>query len=370
MIHFDPTNRRLSLKIDKSDVVNYFCEKAEHWISDGQYESTLPPHPYDFLDNLFLRELPKNIPTSTSKIESLSLSFRSRKVAHHMNTVRLLFGARLILDLDRHMETLFRYTHNYVVSTKEIGQIEIIAEGDFFSETIAAWNQPVLIYKYKKLKTKENHSFDFFNNNIFTDDSISIQRLHAIINDCPCEPRHFVPYYSNGTTFLFYACPLCSKKYICSCFKPVETFWENAMLNSIRVNEFNNDNMPIDITYKDQICDVCRGVIPSREFMSPQNVSIFMTKYAPWVYREAVIHEGVTLPYITNTPEMRRAENRMRDKFGFYKIGERWINETLLYKTLKFYFEDDVEIQFHARPDFLSGQEYDIYFPELRLLGF
>jgi hypothetical protein len=59
-------------------------------------------------------------------------------------------------------------------------------------------------------------------------------------------------------------------------------------------------------------------------------------------------------------------ENIVRQKFGFKKVGEGWVSETLLYQIIARIFPD-LEIVRHHRPDWLEGLELDIYMPRLKL---
>jgi hypothetical protein len=59
-------------------------------------------------------------------------------------------------------------------------------------------------------------------------------------------------------------------------------------------------------------------------------------------------------------------ENVVRQEFGFKKVGEGWVSETLLYQLVSRFFLDH-EIIRHHRPDWLEGLELDIYIPSLQL---
>lgn len=59
-------------------------------------------------------------------------------------------------------------------------------------------------------------------------------------------------------------------------------------------------------------------------------------------------------------------ENVAREEFGFRKVGERWVSETLLFQIVDRMFEEDKVIH-HHRPDWLDGLELDIYVPGHRL---
>jgi hypothetical protein len=62
----------------------------------------------------------------------------------------------------------------------------------------------------------------------------------------------------------------------------------------------------------------------------------------------------------------RDAENSYREDVGVPKIGEGWISETQLYRSLEKQYVN-YEVQHHGQPDWLSPQHLDIYFPQNNL---
>lgn len=71
-------------------------------------------------------------------------------------------------------------------------------------------------------------------------------------------------------------------------------------------------------------------------------------------------HQGL------RTKLKNNVENIVRQEFGFKKVGEGWVSETLLYQIIARIFPD-LEISRHHRPDWLEGLELDIYIPSLKL---
>jgi len=59
-------------------------------------------------------------------------------------------------------------------------------------------------------------------------------------------------------------------------------------------------------------------------------------------------------------------ENIAREEFGFRKVGERWVSETLLFQIVDRIFTNE-EIVHHHRPEWLGGLELDIFVPSHRL---
>lgn len=62
----------------------------------------------------------------------------------------------------------------------------------------------------------------------------------------------------------------------------------------------------------------------------------------------------------------REAENTVREEAGLPKVGEGWVGETELYYEIKSAFPN-LQVQHHARPEWLHNQHLDIYMPELSI---
>ncbi len=62
----------------------------------------------------------------------------------------------------------------------------------------------------------------------------------------------------------------------------------------------------------------------------------------------------------------REAENMVREQLGIPKVGEGWVAETILYYEIKKAFPN-LEVQQHAKPDWLGKQHLDIFIPEKRV---
>lgn len=64
--------------------------------------------------------------------------------------------------------------------------------------------------------------------------------------------------------------------------------------------------------------------------------------------------------------QTRKIENQLRVKLGVPRIGEGWVSETDLYRTLRIRLREHDVIQ-HATPSWLGKQHLDIYIPHLRV---
>ncbi|PTX21181.1 hypothetical protein C8N40_102154 [Pontibacter mucosus] len=61
-----------------------------------------------------------------------------------------------------------------------------------------------------------------------------------------------------------------------------------------------------------------------------------------------------------------KIENIVRQEFGFRKVGEGWIGESILCKIVQRLFPEEQVIR-HHRPSWLKGLELDIYIPKINL---
>lgn len=62
----------------------------------------------------------------------------------------------------------------------------------------------------------------------------------------------------------------------------------------------------------------------------------------------------------------KKVENIVREEFGFRKVGEAWVSETLLFQLVSRIFPD-MDILRHHRPDWMEGLELDIFIPSAGL---
>ena len=138
----------------------------------------------------------------------------------------------------------------------------------------------------------------------------------------------------------------------CTCFKSAISKDKDNI-----VNEHPHVAQALkESTYEDGICHLCTQTNSDLFFCHPMYGSAFMVKYGAYVRKFA----------IENDLDERSAENCVRDIKGIPRVGEKWINETLLYKYVDSLFSD-LEVQREASPPWLGRQRLDIYIPELEL---
>lgn len=61
----------------------------------------------------------------------------------------------------------------------------------------------------------------------------------------------------------------------------------------------------------------------------------------------------------------KKIENIVRQEFGYRKVGEGWISETILCQIVSKIYSGR-EVLFHHRPEWLNGLELDIYIPDAK----
>ena len=61
----------------------------------------------------------------------------------------------------------------------------------------------------------------------------------------------------------------------------------------------------------------------------------------------------------------RLPEDLIRDKHGIKRIGKGWVSETILYRQVKERL--DVEVIQHGSPEWLGGQHFDVWIPDLSI---
>lgn len=163
---------------------------------------------------------------------------------------------------------------------------------------------------------------------------------------------------------VLFACRRTGRIYTCECFKGYidwqMDFWRFA-------NLYYADDIKLKIeetSYQKGICHMCTGETPKMQYGNSMYYSGFLQKYLPYFnleYKKKI--SGKSKDELSDNKEI---ENELRIKFGYPKIGEKWISETILYQIVKEIFVER-EIIFHYRGKELEGLEIDIFIPSLKL---
>lgn len=156
-----------------------------------------------------------------------------------------------------------------------------------------------------------------------------------------------------GTAFfpVTFICRRCGQILTCSCF---EEYLD--IKNGLTVN--------IDMEVKNGICHLCTGNIPNQEYPCSPTPSSFLIKYMPYHHLFSLRKHGKFI--FSHDENYRELENEVRDAFGYPKIGEKWITETLLYKMVQVLFPSLAVIN-HYRGKELEGLEIDVWIPDLKI---
>lgn len=142
------------------------------------------------------------------------------------------------------------------------------------------------------------------------------------------------------------------ESFFCSCFK--DAIARDGAGLSIRHSHL--ENALINNSFKESICHICTKTNSDLMFCHTMYGSAFKAKYGAYITKQ-VIQESIN---------EREAENQIRDMKGVARIGERWINETLLFNYINVLFPQ-FTVQREASPSWLNRQRFDVYVPELNL---
>lgn len=138
--------------------------------------------------------------------------------------------------------------------------------------------------------------------------------------------------------------------FFCECFKGAIKK-EGGVSEHPHIKSALNRN-----AYMKGICHLCSETNSDLFYCHPMYASSFKVKYGAYI-RKFEIEEEL------NETE---AENKVRELKGVAKIGEKWINETLLFNYINVLFPR-CSVEREASPAWLGNQRIDIFIPELKL---
>ena len=142
------------------------------------------------------------------------------------------------------------------------------------------------------------------------------------------------------------------ESFFCSCFK--DALAKDRVGLSIR--HYHLENALVNNSFKESICHICTKTNSDLMYCHKMYGSTFKERYGAYISKQA-IQEGIS---------ERDAENQIRDLKGVARIGERWVNETLLFNYINLLFPQ-FTVQREASPSWLNRQRFDVYIPELNL---
>jgi len=134
-----------------------------------------------------------------------------------------------------------------------------------------------------------------------------------------------------------------------------ESFWETP--NTV-------------FSFENGICEVCAGRVPTHFYCHQMYGGPFIQVYGAWikaeVIRQGYIDQHIQPDKIVHRKMWKDAENKIRGIVGVPHIGEKFISETILFKTVAYLLKGH-EVIHHFRADWLARQELDIFVPSLNL---
>lgn len=144
---------------------------------------------------------------------------------------------------------------------------------------------------------------------------------------------------------------LTGESFFCSCFKDAI-----AKVEGLSITHSHIESALINNSFKESICHICTETNSDLMFCHTMYGSSFKQRYGAYIAKQA-IQECIS---------EKDAENKIRDLKGVARIGERWINETLLFNYINVLFPQ-FTVQREASPIWLNRQRFDIYIPEINL---
>lgn len=159
-----------------------------------------------------------------------------------------------------------------------------------------------------------------------------------------------------------YICRHCGQLLTCACF--VGTY--DVQKDLLRHLPYGNSEKPLasaveSTLLREGICSLCTGQVP-RHIYGHSMYSPFLQRYLP--YQVLFARRKFGRDVYEGEPEYKEIENETRKAFGFMQIGQKWLNETFLFKIVSMLVAP-VEVIHHYRGKELEGLEIDVWIPAL-----
>jgi hypothetical protein len=324
---------KVRLSLSKNEIIDKYLHRLEHL---DYSEKRLP------LLSSYIRDKVIKLVKSPN-IFKLNLPMVNETSNDLYDSTGKFLGVNRLLSIQGNNKSLFdSYQFNFSMKGED-QEYNVQTVGDFFLKSHSHWSIDNLAIERKTLKTQTNYRIRIGGNTEYPNlNQNQLDTIERIKKSCFCLNHHLHPMWDEDNSVLYYFCKVCGVLYICECFTSLK---------------FNREAVP-----KESICHVCRGETPTVEF--DYYASAFGKIYMPWIKKNALIKADYN--HCSLYDYLRTAENELRKSLGTYRIGERWINETILYHTVKDFLSDRYEVIHHARPKFLEGLEYDVFIPKLK----
>ncbi|MFO1434771.1 MAG: hypothetical protein U1F76_32600 [Candidatus Competibacteraceae bacterium] len=241
-----------------------------------------------------------------------------------------------------------------------IGNILVLVENnDYEIEIVFEKGLRAAGYTYQISPKKKKSYFCLlgihFDNDLLSD---------LVTGDSTCE--HDLDEIKIGTiSYPFLSiCRRCGQLFTCTCFDGYYSItYDIARLLPYGNSEQVLRSMVENLQALNNICSLCTGKVPSHFYGSDMYYSSFLQRYLPY---HTLFSRKELGPDVYQGEEYRKIENKVRDIFGYPRIGEKWISETILFKVVSMILSP-MEVIHHYRGIELQGLELDIWIPEVRL---
>jgi hypothetical protein len=261
----------------------------------------------------------------------------------------------------------FNYLRITINTDKSIEQITldtpkyIIYEDFDYTDTISV----KFFIDKKELKTKTQFRVEikqpFIPPTIFSNIYKKMKNKCAV--ECSYLQEKKIDTTRNYNWWTSFICKICGREYLCSCFKnSISKFMTEKGNDKLKIYDeswkekiIKHSDLLNEISYKNNICHICNNKMPAY-FYNDLFVNSFYQKYERYI-KNVSIEKDIS---------MRNAENIIREKVNYPKIGDKWQNETYLYNVVKLIFYN-YDVYREATPEWLNRQRIDIFIPKLKI---
>ncbi len=318
---------------------------------------------FNFSKEDFVLECCKNITSSTNTIENdiynslISFiepsysNYNIQKINHYSNNY--LYHSLSLKDyIDNNSLTLY-YTKFTIHSEKnEIINTNKLKFPYFIKLKPFKYLNEDKYIKVKKENLKTKNKIDI----VILEIVFSKEILSDILNSLKTFKNEFLlpSHLDTGDWRQTFYNKISGEAYFCNCFKKAieksknEIHLSNTHKHVYKALENNN--------FKESICHICTNKNSDLLYCSKMYGSEVKVRYGAYI-RKIEIEKGIN---------EKDAENEIRVIKNIPKIGEKWINETLLFNYVNSMFSE-YEIIREASPQWLNKQRFDIFIPKLNL---
>jgi len=244
-----------------------------------------------------------------------------------------------------------------------IGNIAILVENDNYDIEIVADECIKLVGYSTDISSRKRKSYLCLYGVRFTHDILS-PILDRYYERCTCQTHNLDELRIGIVHYpIIFICRRCGRLFTCSCFDG----HYDIHYDIFRFLSGDRDSIVRkhieEMSVRDGVCHLCTNSVPKLQYGHEMYYTSFLRKYLP--YHVLFCKKRYGTPYLEKEKD-QEVENELRERFGYPRIGERWISETSVYKIVQMLFPSK-EVVFHYRGEELNGLEIDIWIPVLKL---